>query len=97
MDGAMIDLKCFDPAIHLADDRPVERPGAAQHRTARRLGLLYEVRLLILAGVNDRPVVAAPHRRVAGLARPGDAGEGHRLPGHGARPHDPDIGGTHGG
>jgi YjjW family glycine radical enzyme activase len=55
LDGAMVDLKCLDPAIH------VEITGADNTRTLDSIvrlaqdGKLYEVRLLILPGRNDDP------------------------------------------
>ena len=53
MDAAMVDLKCLDPLIH------AEMTGAGNHRVLETIALLhewgklYEVRLLMLAGVND--------------------------------------------
>lgn len=53
LDAAMIDLKCFDDAIH----RELVGSGNAQVLESIRLlagrGKLYEVRLLLAAGVND--------------------------------------------
>jgi YjjW family glycine radical enzyme activase len=53
MDGAMIDLKCLDPVVH---ERMTGQPNAAVLASIvqlHALGKLHEVRLLLLAGVND--------------------------------------------
>lgn len=55
MDGAMIDLKCLDPQTHRTmtgqpNDQVLE---TIRHLDA--LGKLYEVRLLLIPGVNDDP------------------------------------------
>ncbi len=55
MDGAMIDLKCLDPDIHHHMTGMSNEPVLASIRQLHGLGLLYEVRLLLLAGVNDDP------------------------------------------
>jgi YjjW family glycine radical enzyme activase len=53
MDAAMVDLKCLDPVLH------EQVTGASNARTLRsiellaRRGQLHEVRLLMLAGLND--------------------------------------------
>lgn len=91
MDGAMIDLKCLDPAIH---ERMTGQPNGhvlAGIRHLHELGLLYEVRLLIMAGVNDDPILL--QRTATWLAGVDPAMRvkviGFRL--HGARPHDPPL------
>ncbi len=55
MDGAMIDLKCLDPEIHQQMTGMDNAPVLASIRQLHELGLLYEVRMLLLAGVNDAP------------------------------------------
>jgi pyruvate formate lyase activating enzyme len=89
MDGAMIDLKCLDPAIH------EQMTGQANHQVLASithlhgLGLLHEVRLLLLAGVNDDPELL---RRTAEWLSAIDPRMRVKLIGfrpHGARPHDP--------
>ena len=53
MDGAMIDLKCLDPQLHRA---MTGQPNDQVLETIRYLdavGKLYEVRLLLMPGVND--------------------------------------------
>ena len=55
MDGAMIDLKAFDDAVHR---RMTGQPNAAVLRSIEHLaarGKLHEVRLLLLPGINDAP------------------------------------------
>jgi pyruvate-formate lyase-activating enzyme len=55
--GAMLDLKCFDPEIH---QRLTGHSNAAVLKAIRYLHsmeLLYEVRLLIIEGVNDDPML----------------------------------------
>lgn len=52
-DGAMIDLKCLDPAIHLRMTGRPNEPVLAGIRQLHALGLLHEVRLLLAAGLND--------------------------------------------
>lgn len=55
MDGAMIDLKCFDPAIHERMTGESNDRVLASIDHLHRRGLLSEVRLLMIAGVNDGP------------------------------------------
>lgn len=53
LDAAMVDLKCLDPAIHRRlTGRPNDRVLDSIELLAAR-GRLYEVRLLLLPGVND--------------------------------------------
>lgn len=91
MDGAMIDLKCLNPSIH---ERMTGQPNdqvLASIRHLRAIDRLYEVRLLIMAGVNDDPILlqrtgewlatVEPRLRLKVIA--------FRL--HGARPHDPPL------
>jgi pyruvate-formate lyase-activating enzyme len=53
MDGAMIDLKCFDPKIHLAMTGQPNEQVLESIRYLDAVDRLYEVRLLLIAGVND--------------------------------------------
>ncbi|MEI7547497.1 MAG: radical SAM protein, partial [Actinomycetota bacterium] len=57
LDGAMIDLKCLDPAIHVSMTGRPNDEVLASLRQLHALGKLYEVRLLLLAGVNDDPAL----------------------------------------
>ncbi len=91
MDGAMIDLKCLDPEIHLSMTAQPNDQVLASIRHLQAMGMLYEVRLLLLAGVNDDPALLGrtgewlaaidPHMRLKVI--------GFRA--HGARPHDPPL------
>jgi pyruvate formate lyase activating enzyme len=91
MDGAMIDLKCLDDAIHRSMTGEPNEEVLASIRQLHELGKLYEVRLLLLAGVNDDPALLRrtgewlaaidPHLRLKLI--------GFRA--HGARPHDPPL------
>jgi len=91
LDGAMIDLKCLDPEIHRSMTGEPNDEVLASIRHLQRMGKLYEVRLLLLAGVNDEPALLRrtgewlaevdPHMRVKVI--------GFRD--HGARPHDPPL------
>jgi len=57
MDGAMIDLKCLDPQTHrLMTGQPNEQV-LETIRYLDALGKLYEVRLLLIPGVNDDPAL----------------------------------------
>jgi pyruvate formate lyase activating enzyme len=91
LDGAMIDLKCLDPEIHRSMTGEPNDEVLASICHLHALGKLYEVRLLLLAGVNDDPALLRrtgewlaqvdPHMRVKVI--------GFRD--HGARPHDPPL------
>jgi pyruvate-formate lyase-activating enzyme len=91
MDGAMVDLKCLDPDIHrVMTSQPNDQVLASIHHL-HQLGRLYEVRLLIVVGVNDDPdlirrtgewlAAIDPHLRLKVI--------GFRA--HGARSHDPPL------
>ena len=91
MDGAMIDLKCLDPAIHHQMTGQPNGEVLASIGHLQRLGLLYEVRLLIMAGVNDDPGLV---RRTAEWLAAVNPEMRIKLIGfraHGARPHDPPL------
>jgi pyruvate-formate lyase-activating enzyme len=91
MDGAMIDLKCLDDTIHRSMTGEPNDEVLASIRQLHTLGKLYEVRLLLLPGVNDDPALLRrtgewlaaldPHLRLKVI--------GFRA--HGARPHDPPL------
>lgn len=91
MDGAMIDLKCLDPDIHRAmTGQPNDRVLASIEHL-HRLGLLYEVRLLLMAGINDDPELLG---RTADWLAAIDPAMRLKLIGfraHGARPHEPAL------
>lgn len=91
MDGAMIDLKCIDPQIHRALTGHSNDRVLASIRLLHAVGLLYEVRLLVVAGLNDDHelmhrtaewlAAVDPHMRVKLIG----------FRGHGVRPHDPPL------
>ena len=91
LDGAMIDLKCFDPAIHREMTGQPNNEVLASIEQLHGLGLLYEVRLLIVAGVNDDPgLIGRTAEWLAGV----DPAMRIKLIGfraHGVRPHDPPL------
>jgi pyruvate-formate lyase-activating enzyme len=90
-DGAMIDLKCLDDAIHRQmTGEPNDIVLASIEHTAE-LGLLYETRLLLLAGVNDDDALLV---RTAEWLAAVDPTMRVKLIGfrsHGARPHVPAL------
>ncbi len=91
MDGAMIDLKCLDPEIHVAMTGHPNDQVLASIEHLQRLGLLYEVRLLLVAGVNDSPDQL---QRTAEWLADVDPTMRLKLIGfraHGARPHEPAL------
>jgi pyruvate formate lyase activating enzyme len=91
MDGAMIDLKCFDDEIHVQMTGQSNATVLHSIELLARSGLLYEVRLLVLHGVNDGRSLL--HRTGQWLASVDPAMRvkviGFRA--HGVRPHDPEL------
>lgn len=91
VDGVMVDLKCFDADIHRTLTGQSNDRVLASIRHLAGLGRLYEVRLLLVAGLNDDPALI----RATGqwLARVDPAMRvkviGFRQ--HGTRPHDPPL------
>lgn len=57
MDGAMIDLKCLDPEIHRSMTGQSNGRVLESIRYLNTIDRLYEVRLLLLPGVNDDPAL----------------------------------------
>lgn len=91
MDGAMIDLKCFDDDIHRSMTGHSNVPVLRSIELLHELGLLYEVRLLLLSGVNDDPVLL---RRTGEWLAAIDPELRIKVIGfrrHGARPHVPEL------
>jgi len=91
LDCAMIDLKSLDPDIHVGMTGQSNEQVLASIEHLQRLGLLFEVRLLLLAGVNDHPDLL---RRTADWLAEVDPTMRVKLIGfrsHGARPHDPPL------
>ena len=91
MDGAMIDLKCLDPDIHREMTGHPNDQVLASIEHLHRLGLLYEVRLLILAGVNDDPQLLLRTARWLAAVDPRMRLKVIGFRAHGARPHDPPL------
>jgi pyruvate formate lyase activating enzyme len=91
MDGAMIDLKCLDPEIHLTMTGHSNGQVLRSITHLQQLDLLEEVRMLLLSGVNDEPELL---RRTAEWLADVDPNMRIKLIGfrkHGARPQDPPI------
>ncbi len=91
MDGAMLDLKCFDSTIHKAMTGHSNEQVLASIAHLQKIGLLYEVRLLLLAGTNDDPALLCKTAEwFAGL----DPNMRLKIIGfrsHGARPQTPPL------
>ena len=80
MDGAMIDLKCLDSSIHRAITGQPNDQVLDSIRYLDAVDRLYEVRLLMLPGINDDTGAPRTHRTVARRRRPADAREADRVP-----------------
>ena len=80
MDGAMIDLKCLDPEIHRAITGQPNDQVLDSIRYLKSIDRLYEVRLLLMPGINDDPMLLDDTARLAGRGRSDDARQAHRLP-----------------
>jgi pyruvate formate lyase activating enzyme len=90
-DGAMIDLKCFDPEIHLEMTGQPNTQVLASIELLHQLGLLYEVRLLILAGVNDDLELIGRTADWLAAIEPAMRIKLIGFRAHGARLHDPPL------
>ncbi len=91
MDGVMVDLKCLDPEIHEAMTRQPNDAVLASIRCLARIGLLEEVRLLIVAGSNDAHELL---ERTANWLAEVDPAMRIKIIGfrpHSVRPHDPPL------
>lgn len=90
-DGTMIDLKCLDDTIHRKMTGQSNAPVLRCIERLHAVGLLVEVRLLLLAGVNDDNALL--HRTGEWLATIDPTMRlkviGFRA--HGVRPHDPPL------
>ena len=91
IDGAMIDLKCLDPVIHEQMTGVGNAPVLASIRHLQQLGLLYEVRLLILSGVNDAPELVRATGAWLAAVDPTMRVKVIGFRSHGTRPHDPPL------
>ncbi len=90
-DGAMIDLKCLDDTVHRQMTGQSNAPVLSSIRRLQAMEKLYEVRLLLVAGVNDNPNLL---RRTAEWLAALDPRMRIKLIGfrsHGVRPHDPAL------
>lgn len=91
LDGAMIDLKCLDPAVHEEmTGQPNDQVLASIRHLAAR-GALYEVRLLLLAGVNDDAALVQRTGEWLASVDPTMRVKVIGFRAHGARPHDPPL------
>jgi len=90
-DGAMIDLKCLDPAIHRQMTGESNLPVLDSIDHLQRLRRLYEVRLLILKGVNDDPALLRTTGKWLATIDPSMRVKMIGFRAHGARPHDPPL------
>ncbi len=90
-DGTMIDLKCLDPAIHEQMTGQPNGPVLHSIETLQRTGLLFEVRLLLLAGVNDDPALLRRTGEWLGGLDPTMRVKVIGFRRHGARPHEPAL------
>ena len=91
IDGAMIDLKCLDADIHREmTGQPNDQVLASIEHLASR-GLLYEVRLLLLAGVNDADDLLVRTGRWLATNDPEMRVKLIGFRRHGTRPHAPAL------
>jgi len=91
MDGAMIDLKCLDPEIHRVMTGKPNDQVLESIRFLDALGKLFEVRLLLIPGLNDDPELL---RGTADWLADLDPMMRLKLIGfrpHGVRPHDREL------
>lgn len=91
MDGAMVDLKCLDEQRHIEmTGQPNERVLAGIRHLAA-IDRLHEVRLLLIAGVNDDPALLQRTARWLADVDPAMRIKLIAFRPHGARPHDPPL------
>jgi len=90
-DGAMVDLKCLDQQIHQEMTGQPNGEVLASILQLQSLGLLYEVRLLIIAGVNDDPALLRRTAEWLGAIDPNMRVKVIGFRAHGARPHMPAL------
>ena len=89
--GTMIDLKCFDPDIHEQMTGQSNAPVLHSIELLHGMGLLYEVRLLILQGVNDDPALLRRTGEWLASVDPAMRVKMIAFRAHGARPHEPAL------
>jgi len=91
MDGAMVDLKHLDDDAHRAMTGQSNRQVLASIEHLQHLGQLYEVRLLLVVGVNDDPEVVRGTGEYLASVDPGMRVKLIAFRRHGARDHDPPL------
>jgi pyruvate formate lyase activating enzyme len=91
VDGVMVDLKCLDPDIHHALTGRSNEQTLASIRHLDALGRLYEVRLLLVAGVNDDPALIERTAHWLAAIDPSMRVKVIGFRRHGTRPHDPPL------
>lgn len=91
IDGAMIDLKCLDPDIHRQMTGEPNDLVLATIEHLGDIGLLYETRLLLLAGVNDDDELIVRTAEWLAAIDPAMRVKLIGFRGHGARPHVPAL------
>lgn len=91
LDGAMIDLKCLDTDIHRRMTGQPNDQVLASIVHLQRLRLLYEVRLLLLSGVNDDPQLLRHTGEWLAAVDPTMRVKLIGFRAHGARPHEPAL------
>ncbi len=90
-DGAMIDLKCLDPVLHREMTGQPNDQVLASIEHLQRLDRLHEVRLLIVAGVNDDPDLLDRTARWLATIDPAIRVKLIGFRRHGVRDHDPPL------
>ena len=91
MDGAMVDLKCLDDAIHQEMTGESNERVIASIEHLHRLGRLHEVRLLLIAGVNDSTELLVQTAEWLAEVDPCMRIKLIGFRSHGARDHDPPL------
>jgi pyruvate formate lyase activating enzyme len=91
IDGAMIDLKCFDDGVHRSMTGESNAVVLHSIELLAELGLLYEVRLLILQGVNDGRSLIQRTGQWLASRDPAMRVKVIGFRAHGVRPHQPEL------
>ncbi len=91
IDGVMIDLKCLDPDIHREMTGEANDLVLASVEHLADIGLLYETRLLLLAGVNDDDGLIVQTAEWLAAIDPAMRVKLIGYRGHGARPQVPAL------
>ena len=91
VDGVMVDLKCLDDGIHHALTGRSNERTLASIRHLAAMGRLHEVRLLLVAGLNDDPSLIERTARWLAAVDPAMRVRVIGFRRHGTRPHDPPL------